>query len=111
MTPPTVAVVAPGDMGHAVGRVLVDHGVRVVTALAGRSARTAELAAKAGIADLGDDRALLDQSDMLLSILPPARAVDSPNASPRRFPRSRGRSSMSTAMPSRPRPSAGSRAS
>jgi 3-hydroxyisobutyrate dehydrogenase-like beta-hydroxyacid dehydrogenase len=76
MTPPTVAVVAPGDMGHAVGRVLIDHGVRVVTVLAGRSRRTAELAAKAGIADLGDDRALLDQADMLLSILPPARAVE-----------------------------------
>jgi len=63
-------------MGHSVGRVLIDHGVRVVTALAGRSPRTAELAAKAGIADLGHDRALLEQSDVLLSILPPARAVE-----------------------------------
>jgi 3-hydroxyisobutyrate dehydrogenase-like beta-hydroxyacid dehydrogenase len=75
MTPPTVAILAPGDMGHDVGRVLHEHGVRVVTALAGRSARTAALAAKAGIADLGDDRALVEASDMLLSILPPDRAV------------------------------------
>ena len=28
MTPPIVAVLALGDMGHAVGRVLIDHGVR-----------------------------------------------------------------------------------
>jgi 3-hydroxyisobutyrate dehydrogenase-like beta-hydroxyacid dehydrogenase len=75
MTPPTVAILAPGDMGHAVGRVLVEHGARVVTALAGRSARTAALAAKAGIADLIDDRALLEAADIVLSILPPDRAV------------------------------------
>jgi len=75
MTPPTVAILAPGDMGHAVGRVLVEHGVRVVTVLGGRSQRTAELAAKAGIADLPDDRALVDEADIVLSILPPSRAV------------------------------------
>lgn len=75
MTPPTVAILAPGDMGHAVGRVLVEHGARVVTVLAGRSARTAGLAAKAGIADLADDRALVEAADIVLSILPPDRAV------------------------------------
>jgi 3-hydroxyisobutyrate dehydrogenase-like beta-hydroxyacid dehydrogenase len=75
MTPPTVAILAPGDMGHAVGRVLVEHGARVVTALAGRSARTAGRAAGAGIAALVDDRALVEAADIVLSILPPDRAV------------------------------------
>lgn len=75
MDAPTVAILAPGDMGHAVGRVLREHGARVVTALAGRSPRTAALAAAAGIADLGDDRALVEEADMLLSILRPDRAI------------------------------------
>ena len=34
----TIAVIAPGDMGHAVGRTLGEHGHRIVTALDGRSA-------------------------------------------------------------------------
>src|SRR5690606_22403715 len=50
-------------------------GVRVLTALAGRSPRSGALAAKAGMLDMGDDRALVEASDMLLSILPPDRAV------------------------------------
>ncbi len=72
----TVAVVAPGDMGHAVGAVLRSHGLRVITNLQGRGARTRDVAAAAEIEDVGSDRALLDEADMLLSILVPARAVD-----------------------------------
>ncbi len=70
----TVAIMAPGDMGHSVGAVLKAKGLRVVTCLAGRSARTRALAAKAGIEDLGDDAALLRAADALLSILVPAQA-------------------------------------
>ncbi|SVC42269.1 uncharacterized protein METZ01_LOCUS295123, partial [marine metagenome] len=29
----TVAILSPGDMGHTVGRVLVEHGLRVITYL------------------------------------------------------------------------------
>ena len=47
----TIAILSPGDMGHGVGRVLVDGGYRVITCLAGRSQRTRDLAATAGIAD------------------------------------------------------------
>lgn len=36
----TVGLLSPGDMGHAVGRMLVEHGLRVLTCLEGRSART-----------------------------------------------------------------------
>jgi 3-hydroxyisobutyrate dehydrogenase-like beta-hydroxyacid dehydrogenase len=70
----TVAIMAPGDMGHSVGAVLKSKGLRVVTCLAGRSERTHALAAKAGIEDLGDDAALVGAADLLLSILVPAQA-------------------------------------
>ena len=49
MTVPMVGILSPGDMGHAVGRVLVENGVKVVTCLEGRSKRTYDLAIKAGI--------------------------------------------------------------
>lgn len=71
----TVAVMSPGDMGHAVGRLLGEHGLRVVTCLRGRSPRTAALAAAAGIADLPDEAALVGEADLLLAILVPAQAV------------------------------------
>lgn len=71
----TVAVMAPGDMGHAIGRRLVEAGLTCVTNLAGRSDRSRALAAAAGIADLGSDAALLEASDLVLSIMPPDRAL------------------------------------
>ena len=70
----TVAIMAPGDMGHSVGAVLKANGLRVVTCLEGRSERTRALAARAGIEDLADDTALLSAADVLLSILVPAQA-------------------------------------
>jgi 3-hydroxyisobutyrate dehydrogenase-like beta-hydroxyacid dehydrogenase len=70
----TVAVMAPGDMGHAVGRKLREGGLRVITCLQGRSARTAARAAEAGIADVPDDAALVREADVLLAILVPAQA-------------------------------------
>jgi 3-hydroxyisobutyrate dehydrogenase-like beta-hydroxyacid dehydrogenase len=70
----TVAIMAPGDMGHSVGAVLRAKGLCVVTCLEGRSERTRALAARAGIDDLGDDTALLSAADVLLSILVPAQA-------------------------------------
>jgi 3-hydroxyisobutyrate dehydrogenase-like beta-hydroxyacid dehydrogenase len=72
----TVAVLAPGDMGHAVAAVLKDRGLRVVTCLAGRSARTRALAAAAGVEDLADDEALVRAADALLSIVVPAQAEE-----------------------------------
>jgi prephenate dehydrogenase len=69
----TIAIMAPGDMGHSVGAVLKAKGLRVVTCLAGRSERTRALAMQAGIEDLADDAALV-RADALLSILVPAQA-------------------------------------
>ncbi len=72
----TIALLGTGDMGHAVGRELGRHGHDVVTCLAGRSARTRRLAAAAGIADVGDLEALMGAADLVLSILPPAQALE-----------------------------------
>jgi 3-hydroxyisobutyrate dehydrogenase-like beta-hydroxyacid dehydrogenase len=72
----TVAVVSPGEMGSAVAARLREHGLRVVTALAGRSPRTRERAAAAGLEDAGTLAAAVRQADILLSILPPGRALE-----------------------------------
>jgi hypothetical protein len=51
----TVGIISPGDMGHAIGAVLRQHGLRVLTNLQGRSARTVALAVQAGMTDVDDD--------------------------------------------------------
>jgi 3-hydroxyisobutyrate dehydrogenase-like beta-hydroxyacid dehydrogenase len=74
MAQPTVGILSPGDMGHAVGRVLREHGLTVLTCLAGRSARTRELAAVAGFEDRPSLEDLVRDADILLSILVPSAA-------------------------------------
>jgi 3-hydroxyisobutyrate dehydrogenase-like beta-hydroxyacid dehydrogenase len=71
---PTIAIMSPGDMGHALGATLREHGLRVISQLDGRSERTRALAAAAGIEEVPDDAALVREADMLLSILVPAEA-------------------------------------
>lgn len=73
--PTTVAVMMPADMGGAVARMLAATGVRVVTNLDGRSARTRKLAAAAGVADIPDDGELVAACDAILSIVAPSGAV------------------------------------
>jgi L-threonate 2-dehydrogenase len=70
---PVVAVIAPGMMGAAVGKRLVDNGVKVLTSLKGRSDETATRATAAGMAAAGDEE--IAASDFILSILPPGDAV------------------------------------
>ena len=72
----TVGIMSPGDMGSAVGQVLAGHGLRVIAALGGRSARTRALAAEAGIADVGSLENLVREADLILSILVPDAAVE-----------------------------------
>ena len=72
---PTIAIMSPGDMGHAVGAVLRQSGLRVITQLDGRSGRTQALAARAGIEQVADDDILVRAADILLSILVPAEAL------------------------------------
>ena len=65
---------SPGDMGHVVGQVLVRHGMPVLTCLEGRSERTRALALKAEIKMVPTYEGLVQDVDLLLSILPPAEA-------------------------------------
>ena len=71
----TIAILMPGDMGHAVGRSLIAAGHNVICALDGRSAHSHALATKGGLRDVGDLKAIVAEADMILSILPPAAAL------------------------------------
>ncbi|MBI1923694.1 NAD(P)-dependent oxidoreductase [Candidatus Poribacteria bacterium] len=71
----TVGILSPGDMGHTVGGVLVEHGLRVITCLQGRSERTRSLAKRANIADVPTYQELVSEADIILSILVPAQAT------------------------------------
>ena len=64
----TVAILSPGDMGHAVGRRLRENELRVLTCLAGRSQRTRTLAEEAGFEDVPTLDELAVESDIVLSI-------------------------------------------
>lgn len=70
---PTIAVVAPGAMGSAVGKRLDENGARVITLLEGRSGQSI---ARAHAADmLAASLSEIAEADLVLSILPPAEAV------------------------------------
>jgi len=69
-----VGLLSPGDMGHTVGRVLVEHGMPVLTCLEGRSERTRRLAQEAGIEEIPTYEQLVRDTDVILSILVPANA-------------------------------------
>ena len=64
----TVAILSPGDMGHAVGQRLKEHELDVITCLAGRSERTRTLAEKAGIQDVATMEELVEQADLIMSL-------------------------------------------
>src|SRR6201981_1028525 len=68
-----VAVIAPGAMGGAVGKRLVDNGVTVLTSLDGRSEETRTRAKAAGMTSAKDDDIV--RADFILSIFPPGDAL------------------------------------
>jgi 3-hydroxyisobutyrate dehydrogenase-like beta-hydroxyacid dehydrogenase len=70
----TVAILSTGEMGHAIGRVLRHNGCRVITSLAGRSRRTAELAGAAGVEDVGSLDEVVKQAAIVMSVMPSASA-------------------------------------
>ena len=72
MAEPTIGIVSPGAMGSAVGRAYLAGGARVVATLAGRSARTRELAH--GLELLPDLDEVVRLADVVVSIVPPERA-------------------------------------
>jgi 3-hydroxyisobutyrate dehydrogenase-like beta-hydroxyacid dehydrogenase len=70
---PTVAIIAPGNMGAGVAKRLTENKVTVLTALAGRSAASAERARAAGMTAVSERE--LAEADFLLSIVPPGEAL------------------------------------
>ncbi len=75
MTIETIAILMPGDMGHGCAVAFSQNGFRVITCLAGHSARTRGLALAAKMEDLGSFEAVVRQADIILSILPPESAL------------------------------------
>jgi 3-hydroxyisobutyrate dehydrogenase-like beta-hydroxyacid dehydrogenase len=69
-----VGVVSPGAMGSGLAAALAGGGADVVATLEGRSARTQRLAAEAPFRLLPDLTAVVDASDVILSVVPPAEA-------------------------------------
>lgn len=70
---PTVAIIAPGNMGAGVARRLTENKVPVLTSLAGRSEESAKRAREAGMQPV-EERALVE-ADFLMSIVPPGEAL------------------------------------
>jgi len=70
---PTVAIIAPGNMGAGVGQRLTENKVAVFTSLGGRSEASVKRARAAGMRDV-DDRTLAE-ADFLMSIVPPGDAL------------------------------------
>lgn len=68
----TVALIAPGAMGAALGKRLSHHGAEVITSLTDRSERSRQRAEDAGMRDV--ELTALMQADLLLSVVPPAEA-------------------------------------
>jgi putative dehydrogenase len=70
----TIAVIAPGEMGAAIGGRLREHGARVLTSLAGRSAASAQRAERAGLIAVANDDEIAG-ADIILSVVPPKDAL------------------------------------
>ena len=72
----TIAIMSPGDMGHAVGRALGEHGYDVITCLQGRSERSRKLAQAGNFRDVSSLEEMVTQADLVLSILVPSQATN-----------------------------------
>src|ERR1700680_4722095 len=70
---PVVAIIAPGMMGSAVGKRLVEHGLKVITVLEGRSDASKARARDAGILPASHEDAA--SADLVLLIVPPGEAL------------------------------------
>jgi hypothetical protein len=78
---PRIGLLSAGQMGAAIGAVLVRYGgLTVLTALDGRSDATRDRAAQAGLIDVGDIATLAREADVILSVLRPTGAEGAASA-------------------------------
>jgi 3-hydroxyisobutyrate dehydrogenase-like beta-hydroxyacid dehydrogenase len=71
----TFGILYPGDMGSEICRALCASGTRVVTTLQDRSVRTQKLCQIADFEILSTTRAVVAESDIIVSVVPPTAAV------------------------------------
>lgn len=71
----TIGLLHPGAMGASLGAALVDRGHQVVWAAQHRSRATRTRAQRVGLVDVGTLAALVERSDTILSVCPPAEAL------------------------------------
>ncbi|MFB7211073.1 DUF1932 domain-containing protein [Streptomyces sp. NPDC056255] len=76
MDQPTVGILHPGSMGAAVAACAATNAAAVLWCEAGRSAASAKRAVQFGLVPVGTLRELLDRSDMVISLCPPAAAEE-----------------------------------
>ncbi|MEU9083377.1 DUF1932 domain-containing protein [Streptomyces sp. NPDC048357] len=76
MEQPTVGILHPGSMGAAVGACAATNAAAVVWCAAGRSSASAARAAQFGLTAMATLSELLERSDIVLSLCPPAAAED-----------------------------------
>ncbi|MEV7547701.1 DUF1932 domain-containing protein [Streptomyces sp. NPDC089915] len=76
MDQPTVGILHPGGMGAAVAACASANAAAVLWCGAGRSAASAERAARFGLTPVPTPAELLDRSDIVVSLCPPAAAED-----------------------------------
>jgi 3-hydroxyisobutyrate dehydrogenase-like beta-hydroxyacid dehydrogenase len=72
----TIGILHPGEMGSAVGAAARSGGARVVWASAGRGPATRKRAEADGLEDVGTLARLARESEIILSVCPPANAPD-----------------------------------
>ncbi|CCK32948.1 putative NAD(P)-binding protein (plasmid) [Streptomyces davaonensis JCM 4913] len=76
MDQPTVGILHPGTMGAAVAACASANAAEVLWCEAGRSTASAERAAQFGLTRVATLAELLDRSDIVISLCPPAAAED-----------------------------------
>jgi 3-hydroxyisobutyrate dehydrogenase-like beta-hydroxyacid dehydrogenase len=76
----SIGITSPGDMGQGVAVVLQASGFNVCMASDGRSPRTRALGERAGLTDLRSMENLVQECDMVLSILDPGAALTNAKA-------------------------------
>ncbi|MDX2993538.1 NAD(P)-dependent oxidoreductase [Streptomyces scabiei] len=76
MDQPTVGILHPGSMGAAIAACAAPNAAAVVWCTAGRSAASAARAEQFGLEPVATLPELLDRSDIVISLCPPAAAED-----------------------------------
>jgi 3-hydroxyisobutyrate dehydrogenase-like beta-hydroxyacid dehydrogenase len=72
----TIGILHPGEMGSAVGAAARIGGARVIWASTGRGAATRKRAEADGLEDVGTLARLARESEIIISVCPPANARD-----------------------------------